>query len=146
MASGELVGSLLGGSALNYVGHRACVRKASQLARRANISIDLAEFFRWQEKAGGQDKNRLHGATRNGSCLSVLPYRINGTELSQEEFRDNLRLRYGLMPQDIPATSMVAVRSSQLSTPYHAQRVALFWRSTTTPKKIGRPRSPVPRR
>ena len=25
-------------------------------------------------------------------------------ELSWEEFRDNLRLRYGLMPQDIPAT------------------------------------------
>ena len=29
----ELVDSLLGGSALNYVGHRACVRKASQTAR-----------------------------------------------------------------------------------------------------------------
>ena len=26
-ASGELVDSLLGGSALNYVGHRACVRR-----------------------------------------------------------------------------------------------------------------------
>ena len=29
----ELVDSLLGGSVLNYVGHRACVRKASQTAR-----------------------------------------------------------------------------------------------------------------
>ena len=33
-AIGELVESLLGCSALNYVGHRACVRKASLAARR----------------------------------------------------------------------------------------------------------------
>ena len=31
-ASRELVESLLGGSILNYVGHRACICKASQLA------------------------------------------------------------------------------------------------------------------
>ena len=31
-ASRELVDSLLGGSVLNYVGHRACVRKAIQTA------------------------------------------------------------------------------------------------------------------
>ena len=33
-----------------------------------------------------------------------MPHRLNGTELSQEEFQDNLRLIYGLMPQDIPVT------------------------------------------
>ena len=32
-ASRELVYSLLGGSVLNYVGYRACVRKANQSAR-----------------------------------------------------------------------------------------------------------------
>ena len=40
----------------------------------------------------------------NGVWLSSVPHRLNGTELSREEFRDNLRLRYGLMPQDIPTT------------------------------------------
>ena len=40
----------------------------------------------------------------NGAWLIAVPHRLNGTELSQEELRDNLRLRYGLMPQDIPAT------------------------------------------
>ena len=57
--------SLLGGSALNYVFHRA---------------------------------------TRNGACISITPHRLNGTELSREEFWDNLRLRYGLIPQDISTT------------------------------------------
>ena len=39
-----------------------------------------------------------------GAWLSTVLHRLNGMELSWEEFRDNLRLRYGLMPQDIPAT------------------------------------------
>ena len=36
-ASRELVDYLLGGSVLSYVGHRACVRKASQTARLSKI-------------------------------------------------------------------------------------------------------------
>ena len=41
---------------------------------------------------------------KNGACLSAVHHRLNGTEFSREEFQDNLRLRYGLMPQEIPAT------------------------------------------
>ena len=43
-------------------------------------------------------------AKRNGAWISAVPHRLNGIELSREEFWDNFRLRYGLMPQDIPAT------------------------------------------
>ena len=35
--------------------------------------------------------------------ISTIPHYLNGTELSCEEFWDNVHLRYGLMPQDIPA-------------------------------------------
>ena len=52
----------------------------------------------------GQDRNRLHRATRNGAWLSTVTHRINGKELSWEKFQDNLRLRYGLILQDIPTT------------------------------------------
>ena len=102
--SGELVESLLGGSALNYVGHRACRRKASQTARGTNISVELAEIFKQKEPAESQEKNCFHRETRNGAWLSAKPHRLNSTELSREELRDNLRLRYGLMPQDTPET------------------------------------------
>ena len=64
----------------------------------------MSELFKRQEQSGRQEKNRLHRATRNGAWLSAVTHRLNATELSREEFRDNLRLRYGLMPQDIPAT------------------------------------------
>ena len=40
-ASGELIDSLLGGISLNYVVHRACVRKASLAARRAKMHVEL---------------------------------------------------------------------------------------------------------
>ena len=66
--------------------------------------VELGEIDMRKEMAGGQERNRLHRAIRNGSWLSAVPHRLNGTELSREKFRDNLRLGYGLMPQDIPAT------------------------------------------
>ena len=43
-ASRELVDSLLGGSILNYVGHRACVRKVSQSARPSKQIADMSEL------------------------------------------------------------------------------------------------------
>ena len=53
-ASRELVDSLLGGSILNYVGHRACVHKASQSARLSKRIIELSEIFKRQDQEGGQ--------------------------------------------------------------------------------------------
>ena len=48
--------------------------------------------------------NRLHMATRDGARLSAIPHRLNIVELSWEEFWYNLRLKYGIMTQDILAT------------------------------------------
>ena len=39
-----------------------------------------------------------------GAWISAVPHRLNGTELYWEELQDDICLRYGLMPQDIPAT------------------------------------------
>ena len=65
--------------------------------------MELADLARRKELADGQERNHLHRATRNGACIGYVPHRLNGMELSREEFRDNLRLRYGLMPQYTPA-------------------------------------------
>ena len=64
----------------------------------------MAELARQKELAGGQERNRLHRATSNGEWLRAVTHRLNGTELSREEFRYNICLRYGLMTQDIPTT------------------------------------------
>ena len=82
--SGELVDSLLGGSALNYVGHRAFVCRTSAGARKERKHVEMAELDRQKELTGDQERNRLHMATRNGSWLSAVLHSLNGTELSQE--------------------------------------------------------------
>ena len=56
-ASEELVEYLLGGSVLNYVGHRSGVRKSNQTARLSKRSVELSEIFKRQEQARGKEKN-----------------------------------------------------------------------------------------
>ena len=72
--------------------------------RKERDQREMSELLSWKDLPGGQQRNPLHRAKINGVWLSSMPHRLNGTEFSQEEFRDNLRLRYGLMPQDILAT------------------------------------------
>ena len=48
---GELVDSILGGSALNYVGHRVCVLRASSAARREKMHVELGDLFSQKELA-----------------------------------------------------------------------------------------------
>ena len=45
-ASREMVDSLLGGSVLNYVGRRACIRKTSQSAQLSKIIVELSKLFK----------------------------------------------------------------------------------------------------
>ncbi|KAL7463415.1 hypothetical protein ACHAXS_003796, partial [Conticribra weissflogii] len=49
-------------------------------------------------------QHRLARAKVGGSWLTVIPKAINGTILSAEEFRDNLRLCYGFIPEYLPKT------------------------------------------
>ena len=53
-ANGELVDSLLVGTALNYVGHRVYVCRASASARRERKLVELAELARRKELANYQ--------------------------------------------------------------------------------------------
>ena len=71
VASGGLVDSLLGGSALNYVGHRTCIRKASLAARRTKMHVEIGDMARRKELAGFQERNRLHRERRNGHGLAL---------------------------------------------------------------------------
>ena len=66
--------------------------------------MELPELDIQKELACGQERNRLQRETGNGAWLSAVTHRLNDTELSWEEFRDNLHLRYGLMSQDRPTT------------------------------------------
>jgi hypothetical protein len=62
-----------------------------------------------QEKLDGILSNLPDGRCRTikrgeetGAWLSVLPSTVNRTELSTQEFRDALFMRYGIAPPDLP--------------------------------------------
>ena len=82
-ASGELLDSLIGGSALSYVVHMSYVRGASAGERREGNYVEWADMARQKELSGVQEKNRLHRATSNGAWLIAVPHRLNGIELSR---------------------------------------------------------------
>ncbi len=52
------------------------------------------------DKPAIKHRDILAGAA--GLWLLVIPNRLNGNSLSAEEFRDNLRLRYNLLPLEMP--------------------------------------------
>ena len=61
----------------------------------------------WNAEVGGQERGRQERglqeqATQSGEWLTYVTHCLNGTDLSQEEFRDNLRLRYGLLMMYLP--------------------------------------------
>ena len=58
--------------------------------------------MRRKELADGAGLNGLRRATENGVWIIAIPRRLNDTELSWEEFQDNLILRYGIVPLNLP--------------------------------------------
>ena len=56
-----------------------------------------------KEKDAPLDRT-LRRATQTGNWLTILPSRVNGTELGRDEFRDALRRRYGYELTNLPDT------------------------------------------
>ena len=83
-ACGELLGSLLGGTNLNYIGHRACMIKSSEGSRKERERKELEEMEICKVVAGGQEREQLHRETRNGDWITTMFHQLNGTELSWE--------------------------------------------------------------
>jgi hypothetical protein len=63
--------------------------------------------------------------------LNNLPNTLNSTVLSEEEFRDSLRLRFGISPLNSHRHVMGVGRSLTSTTPRSARREASYYTATT---------------
>ena len=45
---------------------------------------------RWNYLLQVQEKQHLHGSTRNGGWINAFPYCLNGMDLYREELWDNI--------------------------------------------------------
>ena len=97
-----LVGSLLGGTDLNFVAHKGCVRRASADGRKQQEFLEKASLTRQKDQEDGSGLNRLRKETENGGFLTDITHHLNSTEVSWEEFQENLLLRYGIVNLNLP--------------------------------------------
>ncbi len=86
---------------LDLEDHCECVVRWGQYSRTERLGCEQ-KFVdaRGADKPAVKHRDILAGAA--GLWLSVISDRLNGNSLSAEEFRDNLRLRYNLLPLDMP--------------------------------------------
>ena len=57
-------------------------------------------------------KNRLVRASNSGTWLSTIPNNLCDNILSAQEWRDNIRLRYGLIPLNLEPISATDMRQA----------------------------------
>jgi hypothetical protein len=99
-----LTESLLDRSDLDTVAYNSSVTEARTQMRKARTLLGLAELQMLCNTEEPVISRRMKRAKDNGEgWLNTLPNSLNGTVLSEEEFRDSLRLRFGLIPLKLPS-------------------------------------------
>ena len=75
-------------------------------------------------------KKRMERATAAGAWLSTIPHRFSGTELTKDEWFDNVAIRYGRRPTNLPDQCDDAVQASHWSMDSAASEVGLLASAT----------------
>jgi hypothetical protein len=98
----ELTRTLREGTALDVNAHAAHATDARRRMLKAKTKEEEATLDRLCAAARPPAARRMKRSQETGAWLTAMPNALNGTELSEEEFRDNLRLRFGLQPLSLP--------------------------------------------
>ena len=98
-----LVASLLKGTPFVLPEYIKSNREARTKAQTAREQREVGIFSRFLEPRPSHLQRRLQRTTETGAWLTTLPTWMNGTTLTAEEFRDSLRMRYGLQPHRLPS-------------------------------------------
>jgi len=98
-----LTQSLLDGTPLDVDEYAADAARARRDSRVSRHSGDVEALGVLTAAASAAARRKIQRLTETGAWLSTVPNQMNGTELSAEEFRDSLRLRFDLAPQALPA-------------------------------------------
>ena len=94
-----LVASLIQRQPLDALDYSAQAAETTAIARGTrNAALD-ADYQRLVRESDGVPQRRLQRAPGTGAWLTTYPSFFNGTELSAEEFFDNVRIRCGMDPK-----------------------------------------------
>jgi hypothetical protein len=101
-STASLTASLLSGQRLGAATYAVECAASSKAARKVRVRAEEAKAVAMQAQATPFAKRRMLRSKETGSWLTTMPDTLNGTELSLEEFRDNVRMRLGLVPANLP--------------------------------------------
>ncbi|KAL7462173.1 hypothetical protein ACHAXS_002561, partial [Conticribra weissflogii] len=104
LATESLVDCLLYHSEIDLQAHHNNISQIRQQCHKKIHTLHEDLLTKFINTTSPEIQHRLTRAKMGGSWLTVIPKAINGTILSAEEFRDNLRLRYGFTPEFLPKT------------------------------------------
>ena len=99
-----LAASLIDGTDLDVNGYAGNVKEARARTLKTKALRGLSTLKTLCNAEHKYVSRRMMRAKETGAWLNNLPDSLNGTVLAEKEFRDSLRLRFGLAPLKLPAT------------------------------------------
>jgi hypothetical protein len=100
--TGALTASLVAGNPLGVNAYAKANGQSRKVRTKAKAAEEALALERLCSKASAADSRRMLRSRETGAWLTTMPDSQNGTELSVDEFRDSLRLRFGLVPASLP--------------------------------------------
>ncbi|KAI2494156.1 hypothetical protein MHU86_20388 [Fragilaria crotonensis] len=97
-----LQGSLVTGDRLCATEHRRDASRGRLAAKASRSRVHASRLDAILARSRPLEKRRIVRSAATGAWLSTLPSLLNGSDLSDEEFRDGVRLRFGLTPTSLP--------------------------------------------
>jgi hypothetical protein len=99
---GHIIAAIRGTTIYRSADHLSVLKNGkAELRKRSLESSKQAMESILQTLPTGESRTIRRGQ-QTGAWLSLLPSTVNGTELSAQEFRDAVSMRYGLVPPDLP--------------------------------------------
>ncbi len=101
-ASDIFVKAIHNGGGLSAGAHKAVVKAAGNAACKARLKVEVENLEGLKSSGGRKMAEHVGQMGETGAWLSVIPNCFDGTELSWEEFQENLTICYGLHPWGLP--------------------------------------------
>lgn len=99
----HLIDALRGRAEFSSATHSGTTRAVRAELRSRSLDCHNATLASIVHPLPNDTRRIIMRGCETGAWLSVLPSTVNGTELSRQEFRDSLYLRYALTPPDLPS-------------------------------------------
>jgi hypothetical protein len=99
---GHLIAALRGTEEFRSADHNHIMSAGRAEMRLRKLSDSEAKLANLLSDLPKDRARTIKRGQHTGAWLSALPSTVNGTELSAQEFRDAISMRYGITPSDLP--------------------------------------------